>query len=323
MILKPFVCGKTKIFFPSICSDAPYFTGTVDTTIRQGTDFDLREGVNAYDGDGMTIPFTVTPSEVEACQLGVQSFVYEAEGAKDTRYITVVAVDNPTITGLTPLTVKVGEEFDPNEGVVATDGNGNTVTPTVKAYPSIYGLTDIRVQVGNTINTLDGVTAIDGDGNPITVTCTEGSTFTPSEEGEYTLHYSATSDGLTTTGERTVTAGYGHFTGVNDATVTQGTDFDLRSGVKAYDFNGNEVFFSIFPTSAFAPCYVGVQRYIYKASGIPDKERNITVTQIANPTISGLSQLTVDVDEEFDPLSGVSATDGNGNTISNISVVVN
>lgn len=322
MILKPFVCGKTKIFFPSICSDAPYFTGTVDTTIRQGTDFDLREGVNAYDGDGMTIPFTVTPSEVEMCQLGVQSFVYEAEGAKDTRYITVVAVDNPTITGITPLIVKAGEEFDPNEGVVATDGNGKTVTPTVKAYPSIYGLTDLRVQVGNTINTLDGVTATDGDGNPITVTCTEGSTFTPSSAGEYTLHYSATSDGMTTTGERKVTAGVGYFTGVNDATVTQGTDFDLRSGVKAYDFNGNEVYFSVFPTSEFAPCYVGVQTYIYQANGVPDKERKITVTQIANPTISGLSQLTVDVDEEFDPLEGVTATDGNGNTISDISVVV-
>lgn len=315
MILKPFVCGKTKIFFPSICSDAPYFTGTVDTTIRQGTDFDLRERVNAYDGDGMTIPFTVTPSEVEVCQLGVQSFVYEAEGAKDTRYITVVAVDNPTITGLTPLTVKAGEEFDPNEGVVATDGNGNTVVPTFKAYPSIYGLTDLRVQVGNTINTLDGVTAKDGDGNPITVTCAEGSTFTPSSAGEYTLHYSATSDGMTTTGERKVTAGVGYFTGVNDATVTQGTGFNLTSGVKAYDFNGNEIHFSVFPTSEFAPCYVGVQTYIYQASGVPDKERKITVTQIANPTISGLSQLTVDVDEEFDPLSGVTARDGNGNTI--------
>lgn len=315
MILKPFVCGKTKIFFPSICSDSPYFTGTVDTTIRQGTDFDLRAGVNAYDGDGMTIPFTVTPSEVEVCQLGVQSFVYEAEGAKDTRYITVVAVDNPTITGLTPLTVKAGEEFDPNEGVVATDGNGNTVIPTFKSYPSIFGLTPITVQAGSPFDTLNGVTAQDGEGNPITVYCEEGNPYTPTE-GTHTLHYYAVdSDGMRMDAERTVTASYGHFTGVNDTTVTQGTDFDLRSGVKAYDFNGNEIHFSVFPTSEFAPCYVGVQTYIYKASGIPDKERNITVTQIANPTISGLSQLTVDVDEEFDPLSGVTARDGNGNTI--------
>lgn len=322
MILKPIICGKKHLYFPSICTDAPYFTGTVDGTIRQGSDFDLREGVNAYDGDGMTIPFTVTPSEVEVCQLGTQVFTYEAEGATDKRYITVVAVDDPTISGLTPLTVKAGEEFDPNEGVVATDGNGNVVTPTFRTYPTIYGLTPLRVNAGTQINTLDGVTAKDADGNTISVSCEEGSTYTATE-GTHTLHYTATdSEGLTTRGERTVTAGVGYFVGVEDATVTQGTDFNLKNGVKAYDFNGNEIHFSVFPTSEFAPCYVGVQTYIYQANGIPDKERKITVTQIANPTISGLSQLTVDVDEEFDPLTGVSAKDGNGNTISDISVAV-
>lgn len=323
MILKPIICGKKPLYFPSICSDSPYFTGTVDATIKQGTDFDLRAGVNAYDADGMTIPFTVTPSEVDSCQVGKQEFIYEAEGAIDKRYITVEEVADPTISGLDTIRVKVNEEFDPDTGVSAVDGNGNTLEVTSKPYPSIFGLTPITVQAGAPFDTLNGVTAQDGEGNPINVYCVEGNPYTPTE-GEHELHYYAEdADGMRMEETRIVTANYGHFTGIQNATVTQGTDFNLRSGVKAYDYKGDEIFFSIFPTSEFAPCYVGDQTYIYKASGVQDVSRVITVTAIANPTINGISEgITVGTGVEFDPLEGVTATDGNGNTISDISVVV-
>lgn len=321
MILKPFVCGKTKIYFPSICADSPYFTGTVDTTIRQGTDFDLRAGVNAYDADGMTIPFTVTPSEVDSCLVGTQEFTYEAEGVTDKRYITVTEIADPSISGIEPIRVKVNEEFDPDTGVSATDGNGNTVEVTSKPYPSIFGLTPITVQAGSPFDTLNGVTAQDGEGNPITVYCEEGNPYTPTE-GTHTLHYYAVdSDGMRMDAERTVTASYGRFTGISDLTVPQGSSVDLRSGIKAYDYSGREISYTVTP-SQYVPCETQV--YTYSANGVQDVTRTITVTQIANPTISGITEgITVAPSVEFDPLDGVSATDGNGNTISNISVVVN
>lgn len=132
MILRPFICGRNSVNIPSICGDKPFFTGIDDVTITQGTDFDLVEGVVARDQYGATIPFSVSPSEIEPCQVGVQEVTYTAEGITKTRKITVEQAEDPTISGLTPISVTVGEEFDPLDGVTAVDGNGNTLTVTVE-----------------------------------------------------------------------------------------------------------------------------------------------------------------------------------------------
>lgn len=108
----------------------PYFDGVDDVTIPQGTDFDPTDGVKAYDGEGNEIPFTVSPDAIDACAVGEQELTYTAEGVTETRTITVEQIPNPTITGLTELTVEVGEEFDPLDGVSAEDGNGNPVEVT-------------------------------------------------------------------------------------------------------------------------------------------------------------------------------------------------
>lgn len=110
----------------------PRIDGADNTSIRQGTDFDLLEGVMAYDGNGNEIPFSVTPDEVDKCSVGVQKFTYSAEGVTKERDITVTQIPNPTISGLTDLTVNVGEEFDEMDGVSAVDGNGNTIPVTVE-----------------------------------------------------------------------------------------------------------------------------------------------------------------------------------------------
>ena len=167
MFKKPHVCGKTKVFIPSICSDSAYFVGTVDTSIPQGSDFDLTAGVKAYDADGMELPFTTTPLSIDTCTVGTHSVVYTADGVSDTRTITVVATGNPTISGLTPI---------------------------------------INVNIGDTVNTMQDVSAKDVNGNTIQVVCTEGTSVTYSEAGTFTLHYTATDKcGKVATGTRTVT----------------------------------------------------------------------------------------------------------------------
>lgn len=138
MKLIPSICGKNKINLPQFCADMPYFKGVTDETINQGTAFDLLEGVQAFDPNGNEIPFDVTPSEIESCEVGTQVFTYTTEGLSKDRTITVVEIANPTISGVpsTTLEVGVGDTFDPLDGVTAVDGNGNTVAVTVNLIPS-------------------------------------------------------------------------------------------------------------------------------------------------------------------------------------------
>lgn len=136
MNLKPSIFGENEIYIPQMCGPQPYFRGLTDETIRQGTTFDLLDGVHAYDADGNEIPFDVSPSEVVSCQLGDQVFTYSAEGITKERTITVIAIPNPIISGISEkITVETGAEFDPMDGVSAVDGNGNTVTVTVVLEP--------------------------------------------------------------------------------------------------------------------------------------------------------------------------------------------
>lgn len=282
-ILKPFVCGKNRMDIPSICGDSSYFVGAENKTVTQGTDFDPTDGVKAYSKDGVEIPFSVTPSTFEPCQIGRQEFVYEADDVRVTRVITVVAVPNPTI----------------------------------------YGIDSKVVGVNETINTLNGVYARDGNGNIIEVICTEGSQYTPTEQGTIYLHYSATDDcGNAMDATRTINVIDGEFTGVEDITVTQGTDVDLTDGVTATDWMGNTVPFDVEPEE-FAPCQAGEQEFTYSAVGVSTTVRTVTVEQLAYPTINGVDDaLGVAVGEEFDPLDGVTAVDGNGNPITDITVTL-
>lgn len=104
-----------------------------------------------------------------------------------------------------------------------------------------------------------------------------------------------------------------YFDGVHNASINQGTEFSLTDGVKAYDGAGNEIPFTVEP-SEIDTCEVGQHNFTYTAEGVT-ATRTITVREIANPTISGLETLVVEVNEEFDPLDGVSAVDGNGNEV--------
>lgn len=136
MDLKPSICGKNAIHIPQFCAATPYFTGLTNETINQGTTFDLLNGVHAYDADGNEVPFDVTPSAVASCQIGEQVFTYSTDGFSQDRTITVLAIADPTISGISEtIEVGKGEEFDPMDGVSAVDGNGGEVAVTVSLLP--------------------------------------------------------------------------------------------------------------------------------------------------------------------------------------------
>ena len=127
--------GDNIVIIPNGGGGTAHFEGPTPATINQGTDFDLTDGVKAYDKDGNEIPFTVSPEQIDECTLGNQTFTYTAGELTQDRIITVQAIEDPVISGADPLTVQVGEEFDPLDGVSAVDGNGNPIEVEVVEAP--------------------------------------------------------------------------------------------------------------------------------------------------------------------------------------------
>lgn len=271
------ICGEFKLHIPKAVCYEPFLVGTEDKTIIQGADFNLRTNVKAFDGLGNEIEYTVTPNEIDCCDVGTHTFVYQADGVTETRVITITASANPVIT----------IDDDP-----------------------MYS------RPGYTVYTGLGVSATDGNGRTIPVVCTEGESVTYMSSGTYTLHYRAEdSCGKVTTAERTVIVATGGWEGVDNATIPQGTDFDIRNGVRATNNRGQELEYTVSP-SELDTCEVGVHTLIYHASGIADAVRTITITAVSDPVISGASStLNAEPGVAFDPLDGVSAVDGNGNPL--------
>lgn len=127
--------------------------------------------------------------------------------------------------------------------------------------------------------------------------------------------------------------------GVSDVTINQGIGIDLADGVHAYDGNGNEIEVVIDPNE-INKCDVGVHSVKYTAVGKGDSRRpvicgrnsmgisedcedltlieavrTVTIEQIDPPTISGASDTEVASGTNFNPMDGVSAVDGNGNSV--------
>lgn len=131
-----------------------------------------------------------------------------------------------------------------------------------------------------------------------------------------------------------------HFTGIENITISQGTEIDLREGVHAYDGNGNEIPFVVSP-SAINECSVRVHDITYTAIGLnktmlphfPNAEnelevyppscetsevtahRRVTIVAVSAPVIYGVTDLEVTAPYTLDTLQGVSAVDANGNTV--------
>ena len=99
--------------------------------------------------------------------------------------------------------------------------------------------------------------------------------------------------------------------------ITQGEDIDLKEGVEAIDAEGHSIEFTVSPES-IETCEVGEHQVTYTATAdghTTTVTRTIFVAQASNPVIHGLTELTVEVGEEFDPLFNVSAVDANGNDV--------
>ena len=211
---------------------APVIEGVKNHTLKVGDSFDPKAGVTVTDED-KNIELVVE-SNVNTNIPGVYKVIYKAtDSGNKTTIVESSVVVNPKMTTLNKIPVinaqdrivQLGEEFDPLEGVTATDEEDGDLTKSIKVirndvntevagdYTVVFSVTDKQgataihemlvvvnqppvihaedkvITVGDEFKELEGVTATDdeqGDITEIEVVENNVKTDTP---GEYTVTY--------------------------------------------------------------------------------------------------------------------------------------
>ena len=211
---------------------APVIEGVKNHTLKVGDSFDPKAGVTVTDED-KNIELVVE-SNVNTNIPGVYKVIYKAtDSGNKTTIVESSVVVNPKMTTLNKIPVinaqdrivQLGEEFDPLEGVTATDEEDKDLTEKIKVirndvdtkvagdYTVVFSVTDSQgataihemlvvvnqppvihaedkvITVGDEFKALEGVTATDdeqGDIREIEVVENNVKTDTP---GEYTVTY--------------------------------------------------------------------------------------------------------------------------------------
>ena len=265
-----------------------------DKTIVQGTKFNYKDGVKATDNEDGDLTEKL---EVE----------------EETVNIDVVG------------TYKVTYKVTDKNNVSAT--KTITVTVTENKKPVIIA-EDKEVIQYRKLDELDGVSATDEEDGEIDVKVKE-STVKLEEAGTYEITYEATdSYKQTTTKTITVTVikDEAPVINVEDKTITQGKKFDPLKDVTAEDKEEGEIEKIEVVQNNVKEDTIGSYEVTYKVVDSYKNEttKTITVTVVENqkPVIIAEDK-KIYLNEEFDPLDGVSATDPEDGEIKEIEVIEN
>ena len=211
---------------------APVIEGVKNHTLKVGDSFDPKAGVTVTDED-KNIELVVE-SNVNTNIPGVYKVIYKAtDSGNKTTIVESSVVVNPKMTTLNKIPVinaqdrivQLGEEFDPLEGVTATDEEDKDLTEKIKVirndvdtkvagdYTVVFSVTDSQgataihemlvvvnqppvihaedkvITVGDEFKELEGVTATDKEQGDITDIKVEKSTVDINTPGEYTVTY--------------------------------------------------------------------------------------------------------------------------------------
>ncbi|MCQ2969218.1 MAG: DUF5011 domain-containing protein, partial [Clostridium sp.] len=236
-----------------INQDAP--TITIDnkvTQIKQGENFDPKAGVTAVDFEGNELEVTVT-GEYDVTKVGSYEITYTATDKYGntttvTSTLEVVKQESPVITGANKvIQIRQGENFDPKAGVEAVDFEGK------KLELIITGDYDVN-KLGSYVITY-------------TVTDEFGNTTTATNTLEVVKQ-----DAPVITVDNKVTQ------------IIEGGSFDPKAGVKAVDFEGNELEVTV--TGEYDVNKAGTYEITYTAT---DKYGNTTT---ATSTLEVIKQET-------------------------------
>ena len=184
--------------------------------------------------------------------------------------------------------------------VLAKDFNVSNSQPVINAK-------DVEIKVGNKFDYLAGVSASDKENGDLTSKITYEGEVDTSREGNYTVTYNALDNSnfhvskkinvkVSNNDEVKIEA--------SDKEILQYSKFDYLDGVKAYNSKGDV---SVTYEGEVDTSKVGEYIITYKAS---NAEKKVTIKVIKNEKPEIIAKdVTININDEFDYLAGVSATD--------------
>lgn len=199
--------------------------------------------------------------------------------------------------------------------VTVGDGSGQQNTP-----PVIQGAIDRTIVKGSDFDPMDGVTATDKEDGDLTSKVKVSGFINTSKVGSYEITYSVTDSGdLKTEKKVTITVKDTTNTppvinGAKDKTISVGSTYDPMTGITAVDNEDGDITSKIVVSGNVDTSKEGSYNITYTVTDsgglITVETITITVKSIdEKPVINGADDKTVSVGSKFDPMDGVTATD--------------
>ena len=166
-------------------NEKPIISGAEDVTIPMHSSFDKMTGVTASDFEDGEITDSITvDGDVDIAISGEYTLVYkvtdnDGNEALATRVVTVMSNEKPVITGIEETILRVGDKFNPMDGVTAYDAEDGNITSKIVVSGRVktwlvgnYNLTyEVTDNNGNTatesriVRVTLGVKDLNGDGH--------------------------------------------------------------------------------------------------------------------------------------------------------------
>ncbi|MGO0900866.1 immunoglobulin-like domain-containing protein [Clostridioides difficile] len=254
-----------------------------DLKIPIGSSFDPMQGVRSIDNiDGDVTELVTVEGEVNVNVIGQYTLKYSAPDKSGNvttinRTITVVDTGAPIISGADDKTINLLEELDLRAGVTAMDDIDGDLTDSIV----IDGTVD---------------NAIPGENNIV-----------------YTVEDKSKNKSVVNRIITVVDNIAPILFGVEDCTVEYGSTFDSKAGVTANDNIDGDLTSKIVIEGVINTSILGEQILTYKVTDVANNEasaiRKVTVVDTVKPVFSGIDDLTLNLNENFDALEGVTAVD--------------
>ncbi|CZR97770.1 MULTISPECIES: immunoglobulin-like domain-containing protein [Clostridioides] len=254
-----------------------------DLKIPRGSSFDPMQGVRSIDNiDGDVTELVTVEGEVNVNVIGQYTLKYSAPDKSGNvttinRTITVVDTGAPIISGADDKTINLLEELDLRAGVTAMDDIDGDLTDSIV----IDGTVD---------------NAIPGENNIV-----------------YTVEDKSKNKSVVNRIITVVDNIAPILFGVEDCTVEYGSTFDSKAGVTANDNIDGDLTSKIVIEGVINTSILGEQILTYKVTDVANNEasaiRKVTVVDTVKPVFSGIDDLTLNLNENFDALEGVTAVD--------------
>ncbi|UKS55696.1 immunoglobulin-like domain-containing protein [Exiguobacterium acetylicum] len=206
--------------------------------------------------------------------------------------------------------------------------NKTTVTRTIivkkdTTKPVISGASNKKIYVNSSFNALTGIIAKDNvDGN-ITQNIKVSGKVNTKKTGIYKLTYTVSDKAKNkTVVTRTITIIDNIkpiISGAKDVQINFGDKFNALTGVSASDNNDGNITSSIRITGSVnvnkAGTYVLTYKVSDKSGNVTSIKRKVTVIDKILPVFSGIKDIQINFGQEFNPLTGISASDNSDGDI--------